>query len=99
MGAILLAGGTKGKRYLLPHSQVLIHQPWGGTQGTAVDVSIYTKEIIRQRKVLSEILSKHTGQPLRKIERDTERDYYMSSDEAIAYGLADIIVAPTPIGT
>ncbi|MFA5646487.1 MAG: ATP-dependent Clp protease proteolytic subunit [Candidatus Ratteibacteria bacterium] len=99
MGAVLLAGGTKEKRYLLPHSQVLIHQPWGGTQGTAVDVSIYTKEMIRQRKVLSEILAKHTGQPLRKIERDTERDYYMTSDEAIAYGLADTIVAPTPTGT
>jgi ATP-dependent Clp protease protease subunit len=94
MGAILLAGGTKGKRFVLPNARILIHQPWGATEGTTADVSIHTKEMLRLRGILNEILAKHTGQPLKKIEKDTDRDYFMSADEAVNYGLADQIVIP-----
>ncbi|HDD64836.1 MAG TPA: ATP-dependent Clp protease proteolytic subunit [Firmicutes bacterium] len=97
MGAVLLAGGTKGKRFLLPHSRVLIHQPWGGVEGTATDVSIHTKEMLRLRKIVNEILSLHTGQPIRKIEKDTERDYFMDAEEAVKYGLGDKIIKPSKI--
>jgi ATP-dependent Clp protease protease subunit len=97
MGAVLLAGGTKGKRFLLPHSRVLIHQPWGGVEGTVADVSIHTKEMIRLREIINEILALHTGQPIKKIERDTERDYFMNSEEAINYGLADKIIQSTKL--
>jgi len=97
MGAVLLAGGAKGKRFLLPHSRVLIHQPWGGVEGSVIDVSIHTKEMIRLREIINEILSFHTGQPIKKIEKDTERDYFMSSEEAIEYGLADKIIEPTKL--
>lgn len=92
MGAVLLAGGTKGKRFVLPHSRILIHQPWGAMEGTTADVSIHTREMIRLRALLNEILVKHTGQTLKKIEKDTDRDYFMSSEEAVKYGLADQII-------
>ncbi|HUI65266.1 MAG TPA: ATP-dependent Clp endopeptidase proteolytic subunit ClpP [Bacteroidota bacterium] len=89
MGAVLLAGGTKGKRSGLPNSRIMIHQPWGGVQGTASDISIQAEEILRTKKRLNEILASHSGQPLDVIEKDTDRDRYMSSDEAKAYGLID----------
>jgi ATP-dependent Clp protease protease subunit len=89
MGAILLAGGAKGKRSTLPNSRIMIHQPWGGTQGTASDISIQAEEILRTKKRLNEILSQHTGQPLAAIEKDTDRDRYMSAEESRVYGLID----------
>jgi ATP-dependent Clp protease protease subunit len=89
MGAILLAGGTKGKRSALPNSRIMIHQPWGGTQGTASDIIIQAEEILRTKKRLNEILAQHTGQPLASIEKDTDRDRYMSSEESRVYGLID----------
>ncbi|MBI4564072.1 MAG: ATP-dependent Clp endopeptidase proteolytic subunit ClpP [Planctomycetes bacterium] len=92
MGAILLAAGTKGKRYALPNSRVMLHQPWGGAQGTAADIKIHAEEIISMKKRLNEILSKHTGQPVSRIEKDSDRDRFMSADEAKAYGLVDEVV-------
>jgi ATP-dependent Clp protease protease subunit len=89
MGAVLLAGGTKGKRSALPNSRIMIHQPWGGVQGTASDISIQAEEILRTKKKLNEILAMHCGQPIDTIERDTDRDRYMSSEESKAYGLID----------
>jgi ATP-dependent Clp protease protease subunit len=89
MGAVLLAGGTKGKRSALPNSRIMIHQPWGGVQGTASDISIQAEEILKTKKRLNEILSVHTGQPLERIEQDTDRDRYMSSEESRQYGLID----------
>ena len=89
MGAVLLAAGTAGKRYALPHSRVLIHQPWGGTQGQVTDIEIQAKEMLRMRGQLDEILAHHTGQPVEKIHADTERDNIMMADEAKAYGLID----------
>ena len=89
MGAVLLAGGTKGKRAALPNSRILIHQPWGGVQGTASDISIQAEEILKTKRRLNEILAVHSGQPLETIEKDTDRDRYMSSEEAKAYGLID----------
>ncbi len=89
MGAILLAGGAKAKRSALPNSRIMVHQPWGGTQGTASDISIQAEEILRTKKRLNEILAYHTGQTLQQIEKDTDRDRYMSSEEAKAYGLID----------
>jgi len=89
MGAVLLAGGTKGKRSALPNSSIMIHQPWGGVQGTASDISIQAEEILRTKKRLNEILAVHCNQPLSTIERDTDRDRYMSSEEAKTYGLID----------
>jgi ATP-dependent Clp protease protease subunit len=91
MGAVLLTEGTKGKRSGLPNSRIMIHQPWGGVQGTASDISIQAEEILRTKKRLNEILAHHTGQPLEVIERDTDRDRYMSSEEAKAYGLIDTV--------
>ena len=93
MGAVLLAAGTAGKRYALPNSRIMIHQPWGGAQGTAADISIQAQEILRLRSMLNGILSRHTGQTLKKIERDTERDCFMSAEEAVAYGLVDQVVS------
>ena len=93
MGALLLAAGTKGKRFCLPHSRVMIHQPWGGVQGQAVDISIQAKEILRLRDRINEILAHHTGQSLEKVQKDTDRDYFMSGEEAKAYGLVDEVVA------
>ena len=92
MGAVLLAGGTKGKRYCLPHSRVMIHQPLGGFQGQASDIDIHAREILKIRDQLNRILANHSGQPIEKIGEDTERDNFMSSDEAAAYGLIDEVL-------
>ncbi len=100
MGALLLCAGTKGKRYALPHSRILIHQPMGGFQGQATDIEIHAREILRMRTELNKILQKHTGQPLERIEADTERDYFMSGEEAAAYGLIDKVISQRdlPVG-
>ncbi|MBU2064219.1 MAG: ATP-dependent Clp endopeptidase proteolytic subunit ClpP [Candidatus Omnitrophica bacterium] len=92
MGAVLLAAGTKGKRFILPNARVMIHQPWGGVQGAAADINIQAKEILKMRDRINKILSGHTGQPLEKIEKDTDRDYFMSAQEAAAYGLVDKVI-------
>jgi len=92
MAAILLAGGDEGKRTALPNARILIHQPMGGTRGQATDIKIQAEEIIRMREHLNNILAKHTGQPLERIAADTERDYYMSSEQAKAYGIIDQVV-------
>jgi ATP-dependent Clp protease protease subunit len=92
MGALLLAAGAKGKRYALPHSRVMIHQPLGGMQGQATDIDIHAKEILKTRDTLNSILAKHTGQDLEKIRKDTERDFFMSSEEAKEYGIVDKII-------
>jgi ATP-dependent Clp protease protease subunit len=91
MGAVLLAGGAKGKRAALPNSRIMIHQPWGGVQGTASDISIQAEEILKTKKRLNEILAMHTGQPLASIERDTDRDRYLAAEEAKNYGLIDTV--------
>jgi ATP-dependent Clp protease protease subunit len=91
MAAVLLAAGEPGHRYALPYSRVLIHQPWGGMQGTAADISIAAQEILRTRDWLNGILAQHTGQDVQKIAADTERDYYMSAEEAQAYGIVDVV--------
>jgi len=93
LAAIFLAAGTKGKRYALPHSRILIHQPWGGAQGQATDIEIQAREILRIKKIGSEILALLTGQPIKKIQEDTERDFYMSPEEAKEYGLIDQIIS------
>jgi ATP-dependent Clp protease protease subunit len=92
MGALLLAGGTKGKRYSLPHSRVMIHQPLGGVQGQATDIEIHAKEILYTRERLNRILSDHTGQPIEKIAVDTDRDNFMSADASVEYGLIDKVL-------
>ncbi|MBX7247354.1 MAG: ATP-dependent Clp endopeptidase proteolytic subunit ClpP [Candidatus Sumerlaeaceae bacterium] len=92
MGAVLLAAGTKGKRYALPHARIMIHQPSGGAQGQASDISIQAKEILRIREKLNQILQTHTGQPLDKIEADSERDFFLSASEAADYGLIDKVI-------
>ena len=89
MGAVLLAGGEKGKRYMLPNSRAMIHQPWGGFQGQATDISIQAREMLLTRERLNKILADHTGQPIEKIQQDTERDNFMGVEAAIAYGLVD----------
>ncbi|MFA5145414.1 MAG: ATP-dependent Clp endopeptidase proteolytic subunit ClpP [Candidatus Omnitrophota bacterium] len=94
MGAVLLAAGTKGKRHTLPNSRIMIHQPWGGFQGTAEDISRHAKEILKMRDKINEILSTHTGKPLDKIQKDTDRDYFMSAQEAKEYGLIDEVILP-----
>ena len=93
MGALLLCAGTKGKRQSLPNSRIMIHQPWGGVQGAAEDISRHAKEILKMRDKLNEILSKHTAQSLEKVQKDTDRDYFMSAVEAKEYGLVDIVIA------
>jgi ATP-dependent Clp protease protease subunit len=93
MAAVLLAGGALGKRTALPNARILIHQPMGGTRGQATDIKIQAEEILRMREHLNMILSKHTGQPLERIAADTERDYYMSADQAKTYGIIDQVVA------
>ena len=90
--AVLLASGTKGKRYALPHSRVLIHQPHGGAEGQAVDIEIQAREIIRYRKLLDELLAQHTGQSIEKISKDTDRDFIMTAEEAKAYGVIDEVI-------
>ena len=92
MGAVLLAAGTAGKRFALPHSRIMIHQPWGGAQGTASDMEIQAREILRTKATLNGILAAHTKQTLRKIERDTDRDFFMSAEEAVEYGIVDQVV-------
>ena len=92
MGALLLAAGKKGKRFSLPHARVMIHQPWGGAQGTASDISIHAKEILKLKDDLNKILAHHTGQPLERIEKDTDRDFFMSAKEAKDYGLVDQVI-------
>ncbi|MGH7229703.1 MAG: ATP-dependent Clp endopeptidase proteolytic subunit ClpP [Nitrospiraceae bacterium] len=99
MGALLLAAGAKGKRYALPNARVLIHQPMGGFQGQATEIDIHAREILKIRERLNEILAKHTGQPLDKIVHDTERDYFMSGEEAKKYGLIDEVISRPPKGT
>lgn len=89
IAALLLTAGTKGKRFALPHSRVLIHQPWGGVQGQVTDIEIQTREMVTAREILTDILAKHTGQPKEKIVKDTDRNYFMSPEEAKTYGLID----------
>ena len=96
MGAVLLAGGEKGKRYCLPHSRIMIHQPLGGFQGQATDIEIHAREILLVREKLNQILADHTGQSLDKISQDTDRDNFMSSDDAMAYGLIDEVLSSRP---
>ena len=93
MAAVLLAAGAKGKRFALPHARVMMHQPWGGVRGTAADISIHAEEILKMKSALNRILAKHTGQPLDRIEKETDRDFFLSADEAKAYGLVDDVVA------
>ena len=92
MGAILLSAGTKGKRFALPNSRIMIHQPWGGIQGAAEDISRHAKEILKLRDEINGILANHTGQSLERIQKDTDRDYFMSAQEAKAYGLVDEVI-------
>jgi len=96
MGAFLLAAGAKGKRFSLPNSKVMIHQPLGGTQGQATEIEIAAREILKTRERLNQLLAENTGQPLSRIELDTERDYYLTADEAKAYGLVDDVIAKRP---
>ena len=93
MGSLLLAAGAEGKRFSLPNSRIMVHQPSGGAQGQAADIEIQAQEILKTRAKLDEILAKHTGQPLEKVHRDTDRDYFMSADEARAYGLVDRVMS------
>ena len=92
MGAVLLAAGSPGKRYALPHARIMIHQPWGGVQGQATDISIQAQEILTMRARLEEILAKHTKQSLEKIKKDTDRDHFMSAEDAKTYGLVDEVI-------
>ena len=92
MGAVLLAAGTAGKRYALPSSRIMIHQPWGGAEGTAADINIQAQEILRLKAMLNGILAHHSKQSIKKIEKDTERDFFMSAEEALKYGLVDQVV-------
>jgi ATP-dependent Clp protease protease subunit len=96
MGAVLLAAGAKGKRSGLPNSRVMIHQPSGGAQGQATNIEIYTKEILKMKDKLNDVLAKHTGQPLKRISKDTDRDFFMSAEEAREYGLIDSIFENRP---
>jgi ATP-dependent Clp protease protease subunit len=92
MGAVLLAAGTKGKRYALPHARVLLHQVLGGFEGQATEIDIHAREILRVRQELNHILAEHTGQPIDKIERDTERDFFLTAKDAREYGIVDAII-------
>ncbi len=93
MGAVILAGGSTGKRHALPHARIMIHQPWGGFQGQATDIDIHAKEILRLRERLNQILVRHTGKDDATIARDTERDFFMGGDEAVEYGLIDSVIS------
>jgi len=99
MGAVLLAAGSKGKRFSLPHSRIMIHQPLGGFQGQATDIDIQAREILRMREELNNILTRHTGQTLKKIEKDTDRDMFMTGKQAQEYGLVDDVIAARPEGS
>ncbi len=92
MGAVLLAAGAKGKRSTLPNSRIMVHQPLGGTQGQTTDIEIYTREMVKMRDQLNSILSKHTGKPMEQLEKDTDRNYFMSAEEAKVYGIVDEII-------
>ena len=94
MGAFLLAAGAKGKRKALPHAEIMIHQPSGGARGQATDIEIQAEQILRVKKTMNQLLSEHTGQPLEVIQRDVERDHYMTAEQALAYGLVDEIIVP-----
>jgi ATP-dependent Clp protease, protease subunit len=96
MGSLLLTAGTKGKRYALPNARIMIHQPSGGFQGQATDIGIQAEEIIKIRKRLDEIMAKHTGQPIERVHRDSERDYFLSAEEARVYGLIDEVIVRVP---
>lgn len=96
MGAVLLAAGAPGKRHALPGARIMIHQPWGGAQGTASDMNIQTQEILRLKEYLNGLLAKHTGKDIQTIAKDTERDFFMSADEAAKYGLVDDVLTPRP---
>lgn len=98
MGAFLLSGGEKGKRFALPHSRIMIHQPLGGFQGQATDIHIQAQEILRLKKRLNELLAQHTGQSIEKVESDTERDYFMGGGEAVAYGIIDAVITRNEAG-
>ncbi len=93
-GAIILAGGTKGRRFALPYSRIMIHQPWGGAQGSVSDISIQTKEYLAIREILNAVLAKHTGQALDRVEKDTERNFWMSAQDGKEYGLVDDVIQP-----
>ncbi|MCF7893004.1 MAG: ATP-dependent Clp endopeptidase proteolytic subunit ClpP [Candidatus Omnitrophica bacterium] len=95
LGALLLASGAKNKRFALPNSRIMIHQPWGGYQGTAADIAIHAKEIINVKEKVNKILSEHTGQPIKQIEKDTDRDYFMSATESKNYGIVDTVIEKT----
>jgi ATP-dependent Clp protease, protease subunit len=97
MGALLLTAGAKGKRFSLPNSRIMIHQPMGGFQGQATDVDIHAREILKMRERLNEIMAKHTGQPIDRIRQDTERDNFMAGDQAKNYGLIDEVIVRTPL--
>jgi ATP-dependent Clp protease protease subunit len=103
VGAFLMCAGTKGKRHALPNSRIMIHQPWGGAQGTAADIAIQAEEIVRLKKRLNELISQHTGQPVARVEKDSDRDFFMSAEQAKEYGLIDAILEskkmPLPKGT
>jgi ATP-dependent Clp protease protease subunit len=92
MGALLLAAGTKGKRYALPHARIMIHQPWGGVQGAAADINIQAKEILRLRERINGLLATHTGKDIERIAKDTDRDYFMTAEEAKEYGVVDDVI-------
>ena len=94
MAALLLAAGTKGKRYTLPHSRMMLHQPYGGVGGTSADIQLQAEEILRQKALISQLMAELTGQPLEKVIRDSERDYYMGAQEAVSYGLVDKVLIP-----
>lgn len=97
MGSLLLAAGSKGKRFALPNARIMIHQPWGGTQGTASDISIQAQEILRMKEELNNLLAKHCGQPIEKVKTDSDRDYFMSAYEAKEYGLVDAVIEPREV--
>jgi ATP-dependent Clp protease protease subunit len=99
MGAVLLAAGTSGKRFALPHSRILIHQPMGGFQGAASDIEIHAREILRMREELNEVLARHTGQPVGRIQDDTDRDFFMTGDQAKEYGIVDEVISRKPTST
>jgi len=96
MAAVLLAGGTKGKRYALPHSRVMLHQPWGGLEGTAADIGIHAEEMVKLKQWINEILAEHTGQPLERIELDADREFYMAAEDAREYGIVDEVLTGGP---
>ena len=96
MGAVLLTAGAKGKRHALPGARIMVHQPWGGAQGTASDIHIQAQEILRLKEYLNGILAKHTGKPVKEIAKDTDRDFFMSAEEAVKYGLVDDVLGAAP---